>query len=290
MMLTKSNILMIGLIVMIGFGAGLHLDLYDRGDMYRIQNMITHAVVKSQGSMVQSAFMSDDGNGFISHATVGFGLGSVLIDPDGAEENRQEFIENKVTECIFHTDEDIDLPICIVCKLVNKELEPCEDIFLDFVSFADGTTQDDLNLGLASLGITITGKANDGMPDDLFVWDADVNHISLMGNPDEDDDIENDGPPAFGDCIFCDDIHMLIFPDDENDDDVPEPGDDSAKGGTITMTFDTPVFFAKFKIIDIENDSNAKAIAYSKATSATECDEDSKIKEVSIPKNRRIII
>ncbi len=286
MMLTKSNILMIGLIVMIGFGAGLHLDLYDKGDMYRIQNILSQAVVKSQSSMIQSAFMSDDANGFISHATVGFGLGSELIDPDGPAENQQEFIENKVTECIFHSDEDIDLPICIVCKLVNVELEPCEDIFLDFVSFPDGTTQDELNLGLASLGITITGKANAGFTgaDDLFVWDADEEHMSANGAADEDDDIES--PEGIGTsdgfCTGCAGWHILIFPDDDGTGN-PDPMDDSAAGGTITMTFDTPVFFAKFDIADIENDEDAKAIAYSGSLSATQCDPATEIKTVPIP-------
>ena len=64
----------------------------------------------------------------------------------------------------------------------------------------------------------------------------------------------------------------------------PDPMDDSAKGGTITMTFDTPVFFAKFNIADIENDDDAKAIAYSKAKSATECDKTTEIITVPIPK------
>jgi len=284
MMLTKSNILMIGLIVMIGFGAGLHLDLYDKGDMYRIQNILSQAVVKSQSSMIQSAFMSDDANGFISHATIGFGLGSELIDPDGPAENQQEFIDNKVTECIFHSDEDIDVPICIVCKLVDKKIEPCEDIFLDFVSFPDGTTQDELNLGLASSGITITGKANMGFTgaDDLFVWDVDVDHSSAQGPGQDDNDIESPGTPG-GFCDGCDGWHILIFPDNDGTGN-PDPMDDSESGGTITMTFDTPVFFAKFDIADIENDDDAKAIAYSGSLSATQCDPATEIKTVPIPK------
>jgi len=243
MMLTKSNILTMGLLAMIGFGIGLHLDLYDRGDMYQIQNIISQSVVKSQSSMMQYAFMSDDTGGFISQATVGFGLGTVLIDPDGPEENNQEFIENKITKCIFHTDEDIDEPICIVCKLVDKEIEPCEDIFLDFVTFPDGTTQDDLNLGLASSGITITGKANQGFTgaDDLFVWDVDVDHLSAQGSGQNDNDIESPGVPG-GYCDGCDGWHILIFPDNDGMG-GPDPMDDSEKGGTITMTFDTPVFF-----------------------------------------------
>ena len=208
MMCTKSNILTMGLIAMIGFGIGLHLDLYDRGDMYRIQNIISQSIVKSQSSMIQYAFMSDDTGGFISQATVGFGLGTVLIDPDGPAENMQEFIDNKVTKCIFHTDEDIDEPICIVCKLVDKKIEPCVDIFLDFLSFPDGTTQDDLNLGLASLGITITGKANANFmgADDLFVWDVDFEHSSAEGTPQDDNDIESPEGVGTSDgyCDGCD--------------------------------------------------------------------------------------
>ncbi len=286
MMLTKSNILTMGLLAMIGFGIGLHLDLYDRGDMYQIQNIISQSVVKSQSSMMQYAFMSDDTGGFISQATVGFGLGTVLIDPDGPTENMQEFIDNKVTKCIFHTDEDIDEPICIVCKLVDKEIEPCVDIFLDFLSFDDGTTQDDLNLGLASLGITITGKANANFmgADDLFVWDVDEEHSSAGGPSQDDNDIES--PVGVGNsdgyCNGCDGWHILIFPDNDGMG-GPDPMDDSAKGGTITITFDTPVFFAKFNIADIENDDDAKAIAYSKAKSATECDKTTEIITVPIP-------
>jgi len=284
MNLIKSDYLMMGLIVMIGFGIGLHLDLYDKGDMYRIQNILSQAVVKSQSSMIQSAFMSDDANGLISHATVGFGLGSLLIDPDGPAENQQEYIENKVTECIFHSDEDIDLPICIVCKLVNEKLEPCEDIFLDFVTFPDGTTQDELNLGLASSGITITGKANMGFTgaDDLFVWDVDVDHSSAQGPGQDDNDIESPGTPG-GYCDGCDGWHILIFPDNDGTGN-PDPMDDSESGGTITMTFDIPVYFAKFDIADIENDDDAKAIAYSGSLSATQCDPTTEIKTVPIPK------
>jgi len=282
--IAKTDIMFFACIVAIGFGVGLHLDIIDKGDMYKIQNILSQAVVESQSALIQSAFMSGDANNLISHATVGFGLGTVLVDPDGPEENGLEYIDNQITECIFHSDEDIDESICIVCALVNEELDPCVDTFLDFTTFPDGTTQDDLNLGLASSGITITGKANQGFTgaDDLFVWDVDVNHLSAEGPAQNDNDIENPAVPG-GYCDGCNGWHILIFPDNDGTGN-PDPEDDSEKGGTITMTFDTPVYFAKFDIADIENDQDAEAIAYSGSLSATQCDPTTEIKTVPIPK------
>jgi len=151
----------------------------------------------------------------------------------------------------------------------------------------DGTDEAGINAALAGFGVTVKGVANGGMPDGLYVWDPDVDHFSiddtiLNSPPTEDDDIENDDSPAMGDCVFCEGFHLLIFADDENNDSIPEPMDDSARGGTVTMTLDTPKHWVSFDIADIERDEDAVAKAYSNTLPNGECDPTSIIKEVPI--------
>jgi len=290
----RNTLAIIALIPLYGFGIGLHLDLIDTGEMYHIENLVKNAVLESQSNLLMStAFMSGNGVETINHAYVGLGLGKVLVDPDEISGNGDEYFDNKIEECIFHSDDDIDQRVCLACKILKKEIEPCEDsIFLDFQDLVDGTLQDgpgSINEALEPFGITIKGIATfNSMPDDLVIWDPDVDHFSIDDNfenspPTEDDDLENDDSPAMGDCIFCEGFHILIFPDDENEDNVPEPMDDSASGGTIVITFDEPKLFFSFDIVDIENDQNAVATAFGEAISDTECDVNTVIKQVPIP-------
>ena len=132
------NVIIIFSIIGIGFGAGLHLNLIDdNATMYRIQNLIPKTLVYSEGlPFFNLAFMSGQGNGLISHATVGFGLGSVVIDPNKIPNDGDEYFDNLITQCEFHSGEDIDEPICIVCRIKDThEKDPCVDRWLGLTEF-----------------------------------------------------------------------------------------------------------------------------------------------------------
>jgi len=164
-----SSVIIIFSIIGIGFGAGLHLNLIDdNAAMYRIQNLVPKTLSFSDGlPFFNLAFMSGEANGLISHATVGFGLGTVVIDPDESPNNGDEYFDNRITECIFHSDEDIDEPICIVCRLKDTH-EECVDLWMGLDEFEHGTL-----LNTQILGVTVTAVANGNFPNEVMIFDSD---------------------------------------------------------------------------------------------------------------------
>ena len=81
-------ILILALLPVYGFGIGLHLDLIDKGEMFRIQDLINDASVETQSNLLMSsAFMSGDGEGLIQQASISLGLAKVLVDPNEVPNN-----------------------------------------------------------------------------------------------------------------------------------------------------------------------------------------------------------
>ena len=63
-----------------------------------------------------------DGNhdDMIEHAYIDFGLDKVLVDPNEQPDTGDEYFDNLITECSFHSDESIADSVCVVCKLIGK--------------------------------------------------------------------------------------------------------------------------------------------------------------------------
>jgi len=114
----------IALIPLYGFGVGLHLDLIDTGEMFHIENLVKNADLESQSnSLLSNAFMSTDVEGLIQHASISLGLVKVLVDPSIEEPNSgDEYFDNLINECRFHSDESIEGNTCVLCKLVDPEI------------------------------------------------------------------------------------------------------------------------------------------------------------------------
>jgi len=147
-------ILMIILVAMIGFGSALHLNILEKGDLYGIQDLADNATVVYENNLISSVFMSgedgdwgehdgEDGDSqtVIEHATVGFELDKFVVDPTPETGwTGDEYFDNRITDCKFHSEEDIDEPICIVCKLIDTHLDPGNVISTGLVELPDGYT------------------------------------------------------------------------------------------------------------------------------------------------------
>ncbi|MGI0077566.1 MAG: hypothetical protein ACREAU_09235, partial [Nitrosopumilaceae archaeon] len=75
----------------------------------------------------------------LEHAFIDLGLDKVFVDPNGQPNTGDEYFDNLITECSFHSDESIHGNVCLACLLVDKKIEPCDDLTLSLTEFAHGT-------------------------------------------------------------------------------------------------------------------------------------------------------
>jgi len=261
-----SNVILIFSIIGIGFGAGLHLELIDdSATMYRIQNLIPKSLVYSDGlPYFDLAFMSGQSNGLISHASVGFGLGSVVIDPDETIKG-DEYIDNRITECIFHSEEDIDEPICIVCRILDTH-EKCVDQWLDLTEFDHGAllSNEDGFTNAVIPGVTISAIANSnsqGGANAVMIFSGD-GPGNTSESPFPDPDLR-----ASGRCPDCAGKSFAVIAErtDGGADGVVDFPDDNGNGGIQTWVFDQPWFVESFVFVDYEEEVDGMARAFSDA-------------------------
>ncbi len=262
-----SNLIIIFSIIGIGFGAGLHLNLIDdNATMYRIQNLIPKTLSYSDGlPFFNLAFMSGEGNGLISHATVAFGLGSIVIDPNEIPNDGDEYFENRITQCEFHSEEDIDEPICIVCRILDThEKEECVDQWLGFTEFEHGTllSNDDGFPNAVIPGVTITAVASThsgGGKNAVMIFDGDtLGGFGEGTTPDPD-------LRADADCPDCAGLHIAVIAENTagGADGIVDSPDDNAIGGLQTWVFDQAWFVPTFDFVDYDkNDVDGEARAY----------------------------
>ena len=261
-----SNVIIIFSIIGIGFGAGLHLNLIDdNAAMYRLQNVVPKNISLSDGlPFFNLAFMSGEADGLISHATVAFGLGSVVIDPNEIANDGDEYFDNVIKQCEFHSGEDIDEPICIVCRILDThEKEECVDQWLGFTEFEHGTllSNEDGFPNAVIPGVTVSAVANThsgGGENAVMIFDGDtLGGFGEGTTPDPD-------LRADADCPNCAGKHIAVIAENivgGNGGVVTDP-DDNAIGGIQTWVFDKPWFVSTFDFVDYDRSYDGEARAY----------------------------
>lgn len=246
----------------IGFGAGMHLGVIgDSAIMYKIQNILDNSILSYKNNLLKSAFMSGVAEELIGHAQVSFELGKKVVDPDEEPGTGDEYYDNLITECVFHSDQSFDDNVCIVCKIIDTHGD-CVDLFLSFHDFEHGTIIDN-DQGFPNTaipGVTVTAVANThsgGGKDAVIIFDGDFD-----GTPVRDPDLM-----ASKDCPGCAGQHILIIAEntDGGADGIVDKPDDNAIGGIMTLVFDEPWFVESVDFVDYDRDTNGSARAFSDA-------------------------
>src|SRR3990172_3586966 len=153
------------------------------------------------------------------HASIDLELSSVLVDPN-KDVIGDEYFDNLISECSFHSAESIEGKVCIKCKVVDTKVEPCEDLFLSFTQFPHGTILGNTE-GFPNAvidGVTITAVANihsGGGKNAAIIFDGDTegdNDESPTPDPDlRADGNQGDGNDLNGICPKCAGKHMVII-------------------------------------------------------------------------------
>lgn len=60
----------------------------------------------------------------IDRAAVGYSFDIITVDPDNTPNTRDEFFINAVSECVFHSDENIPNETCVICELTSDNETP----------------------------------------------------------------------------------------------------------------------------------------------------------------------
>ena len=238
-----NTILILALIPVYGFGIALHFDLIDSGEMFHIQDMVNDASVEYQSNLLMSsAFMSGDSEGLIQHASISLGLAKVLVDPNEEPNSGDEYFDNLINECIFHSDESIEGNICVVCKLVDTEI-PCKDMWIDFEELEHGTEHQEIVDHLKdNFGITLTVDGKNGI-DEAIIYDS-------RFNGGFDFDLEH---PLMPDDLSVG--NLLVMRENSNN----QPND-SGQGGTLTFELDRPWFLESVDVVDHDNRGESSVI------------------------------
>ncbi len=239
-----NAILILALLPVYGFGIALHFDLIDSGEMFHIQDMVNDASVEYQSNLLMSsAFMSGDSEGLIQHASISLGLAKVLVDPNEEPNSGDEYFDNLINECIFHSDESIEGNICVVCKLVDTEI-PCKDMWIDFEELEHGTEHQEIVDHLKdNFGITLTVDGENGI-DEAIIYDS-------RFNGGFDFDLEHPLKPGDDPSVG----NLLVMRENSNN----QPND-SGKGGTLTFELDRPWFLESVDVVDHDNKGESSVI------------------------------
>jgi len=110
-------------IAIIGALAGLILEVVIEGDAAKFRRLIQN--IEGNANFLSfplgSAYMESVQN-MISHATISFELTAIPTDPD-PNVNGDEYFLNQISECVFHSSEDIPFPTCLICQLTEERPE-----------------------------------------------------------------------------------------------------------------------------------------------------------------------
>ena len=189
------------------------------------------------------------------HAFIDLGLSKVLVDPNGVADTGDEYFDNLITECSFHSDKSINGKVCLACFLVDKKIEPCEDLFLGLTEFVHGTI---LNTQID--GVTVTAEAFGGRPNNVIIFEGNTPGGSTDTASQPDPDLRADGI-----CPGCAGLYIAVIPENINDggDEIVDIPNDSAAGGIQTWVFDKEWYVRSFDFVDYDNaNENGKARAY----------------------------
>ena len=270
------------IVIVLGYASGLALEFAVEGELSKISKLSGYSVFSAKAySFVKSAELSSALQGIIDHASISIDVGPQHQDPTPEEpDSGDEFFLNKVNECVFHSGESIsgsfffedslDDGICIVCKLRGD----CQDVYADFVTLEHGSKIGAINTILGADGVIVSAKQvfDNSKPKTLIVYDG-----ATIGGPDPD--LEEDGT-----CTGCQDLHMIVFPEDiidNNFDGLVDIPNDSAAGGIQRYQFDQPRKIVSFDFVDHDSSVDGYAKAYSDKSCTQQIGS-----AVTIPKNQ----
>ena len=110
-------------IAIIGALTGLILEVVIEGDAAKFRRLIQN--IEGNPNFLSfplgSAYMESVQN-MISHATVGFELTAIPTDPN-PDVKGDEYYLNQISECVFHSSENIPFPTCLICQLTEEQPE-----------------------------------------------------------------------------------------------------------------------------------------------------------------------
>jgi len=256
-----NTILILVLLPVYGFGIALHLDLIDSGDMFHIEELIQNIDLQSQSdSLFSNAFMSSDvEGGIIEHAYIDLGLKNVLVDPNEIPNSGDEYFDNLINECSFHSDDSIEGNVCVECKLLDEHLRfPCIDFWIDFDGVGNGEHQDNashqdvIDYLKDNFGITLSVDfRNDNDPTDDEVTTYNSNRDGNFNDGDCDFDIQHEFQPGDDPSIG----NLLIMREDQGTGSSCQPNDRGA-GGILIFELDKPMFLESIDVVDHDNQPN----------------------------------
>ena len=71
--------------------------------------------------LIKYAHLAEGTQIIISHASIGFDVGSTLMDPDGIPDSEDEYFVGGITQCNFHSFDDVPFNTCVLCTLTSIE-------------------------------------------------------------------------------------------------------------------------------------------------------------------------
>jgi len=110
-------------IVIIGALAGLILEVVIEGDAAKFRKLVQNIKDNAQflSFPLEYGYMAAVQN-MISHATISFELTAILVDPNPTLKGDEYFL-NQISECVFHSAENIPFPTCLICQLTEEPPE-----------------------------------------------------------------------------------------------------------------------------------------------------------------------
>ncbi|MDH3677516.1 MAG: hypothetical protein OEQ12_04360 [Nitrosopumilus sp.] len=124
--------------------------------------------------IVNYAQLAEGAQILISSASISFGIGSTLIDPDGIPNSRDEFLADGISECNFHSFDSFSNSTCVLCTLTSVgETGEHTPVAQGRMNLTDGYQ------GSTTLKIPITTLAFEGAND---FSNVDGVNVQLCGN------------------------------------------------------------------------------------------------------------
>jgi hypothetical protein len=69
--------------------------------------------------LIKNAQLAEHLEIFTPSATIGFDLETTLVNPDGTPNNKDEYFTEGITQCIFHSFDDIPADSCLLCTITS---------------------------------------------------------------------------------------------------------------------------------------------------------------------------
>ena len=243
-----------------GFFTGALIDGELEAHSFRVPSIELMNFGSDTFSLIQNAELSGNGQQIIEHAYVDFTIEQIPVGDN---------FKNVVNECIFRSDQSfggevypddsIDDGICIICKLKGE----CTNVDEDFVTLEHGAKLGSINSVLATNGIFLSIDARQNRPDTAIIFDGDTG-----GGPTDTPTEPDPDMRASGICTDCAGLHMVVIPenvDDDDNDNLVDYPNDSAAGGIQRYQFELPRKIVSFDFADMDRSSAAvhEARAYS---------------------------